>query len=140
MNNIDSISYYDKNNNLTKYVEFKNDSNTLKCYYEVNGNFLNRKFLQEYNEDKESDSNSFDFSKEVFSSVIEYSDNIMLFPLFFDGETYVRPIPSGNTFTTIESPQILNSVYSTQPISESSAQIENFTINSDLISDYLNKL
>jgi len=127
-----NISFYDKNDNLIKYFEYTENREYIKCFYEVDGNFVNRKFLQ--NLPKETN------QPEILSSIIEYSDNVMLFPLCLDGEVYMQTILSGQTFTSINPPKIKNSIYSTQVIGNNNADIENFTMNSNLIYEYLNKL
>lgn len=133
LRNYNSIGEYDKTNNLTKYVELTNDHQYIKCSYSVKGNILERTYLQDFRCDEEP-------YTETLNSIIEYSDNIMLFSLHLDGETYIKPIFSGHNFTSINAPDIVNTVFSCQEEFENTAYIENFSINSDLINDYLNKL
>jgi len=128
-----SIGEYDKTNNLVKYIEFTNDYEHIKCSYNVRGNILERTFLQDFRAEEEP-------YTETLNSIIEYSDNVMLFSMRLDGETYLQPILSGQSFTSMKTPTIINTVFSCQEEHENTAYVETFSINSDLISDYLNKL
>lgn len=127
-----SISQYDKTNNLIKYVEFTDDFEYIKCSYTVNGNKVERKFLQDFRTEDEP-------YTEILNSIVEYDDNVMLFPLRLDGETYLETRLSGSTYSS-GTPSIVNTFFSCQPQQESSASVESFSINSNLINDYLNKL
>jgi len=131
--NYNSIGEYDKSSNLVKYVEFTNDNQYVKCSYNVKGNILERTYLQDFRADEEP-------YVETLNSIVEYSDNIMLFSMHLDGETYIKPILSGQSFTSINTPAIVNTVFSCQEEHQNSASVETFSINSDLINDYLNKL
>jgi len=99
----------------------------------VKGNILERTYLQDFRADEEP-------YVETLNSIVEYSDNIMLFSMHLDGETYIKPILSGQSFTSINTPAIVNTVFSCQEEHQNSASVETFSINSDLINDYLNKL
>lgn len=132
-----SIGKYDKHGNLISYIEYDDDISgnniileKVSRYYNVNGNVLKRVLTSR------SDEEPF-FEQE--KSVIEYEKDIMLFSLITDGETYMCPIFSGQSFTNIKSPGIINSIYITHT-TESEALIENFALNSNLIYNYLNKL
>jgi len=127
-----SISQYDKTNNLIKYVEFTDDFEYVKCSYSVSGNKVERKFLQDFRADEEP-------YMETLNSVVEYNDNVMLFPLRLDGETYLETKLSGCTYSS-GTPSVVNTFFSSQPLQENSASVESFSINSNLINDYLNKL
>jgi hypothetical protein len=126
--NINTINTYDKSNNLIGFVEF-NSENQLKSYYKINGNTLNRKFTNEYEFGE----------KEVVSSVLEYKDSIMLFPLQVYGETSMRVIQSSSTIslTTVDVVKRLDSYFDSE---ENNHSIETFTIKSNLIEDWINKL
>jgi hypothetical protein len=128
-----SIGEYDKNNNLVKYMEFTDDQKYVKCSYNVKGNVLERKYLQDFRAEE-------DPYVETVNSITEYKDNVMLFSLRLDGETYMQPILSGQSFTSINPPQIINSVFTSQPQYQNKAEVESFSIKSNLIDDYLNKL
>lgn len=125
------ILQYDKSNNLVHFLEL-NNFNKIKCYYHVDGSCLDRKFLNEYHDE--------DLHSEIISSVICYENNIMLFPIYINGETSVRVILSGDSFTSFKSPNILSKidVYETSEINQVS--IQNFTIKSNLIDEWINKL
>ncbi len=127
-----SISQYDKTNNLIKYVEFTDDFEYVKCSYAVSGNKVERKFLQDFRADEEP-------SMEILNSIVEYNDNVILFPLRLDGETYLETRLSGCTYSS-GAPSVVNTFFSSQPLRENSASVESFSINSNLINDYLNKL
>jgi len=131
--NYNSIGEYDKSSNLIRYVEFTDDNQHIKCSYNVRGNILERTYLQDFRAEEEP-------YVETLNSIVEFSDNIMLFSLRLDGETYIKPILSGQSFTSINSPAIVNTVFSCKEEHQNNAFVENFSINSDLISDYLNKL
>mgnify|MGYP003529064794 CR=1 FL=1 len=128
-----SIGEYDKTNNLIKYVEFTNDYQYVKCSYNVRGKILERTYLQDFRAEEEP-------YTETLNSIDEYSDNVMLFSMHLDGETYLQPILSGQSFTSIKTPPIVNTIFSCQEKLENTASVETFSINPDLISDYLNKL
>jgi hypothetical protein len=128
-----SIGEYDKTNNLIRYLEFTDDYQYVKCSYKVCGNTLERTYLQDYRADREP-------YTEQLNSIVEYSDNVMLFSMRLDGETYLQPILSGQSFTSLNTPPIVNTMFSCQQEQENSASVESFNLKSDLISDYLNKL
>lgn len=128
-----SIGEYDKSDNLIKYIEFTDDQEYVKCSYDVNGNVLKRTYLQDFR----ADENPY---TETLNSFVEYEDNIMLFSMRLDGETYLQPILSGQGFTSLNPPSIVNSVFSCQSEYQNTASIENFNVKSDLINEYLNKL
>lgn len=125
-----SLELYDKCNNLIGYAEFKNVDGEIKCFYSVNGSTLNRKYMNEYPDEP----------SEIVSSVIEYSDNIMLYPLNVGGETVIRTIQSGETFTSFNSPAILSrmDVYDEDSFKE--PEVQSFSVNSNLIDEWLNKV
>jgi hypothetical protein len=127
-----SISQYDKTNNLIKYVEFTDDFEYIKCSYVVSGNKVERKYLQDFRSDDEP-------YIEILNSIVEYNDNVILFPLRLGGETYLETRLSGHTYSS-GVPTIVNTFFSSQPLQENHASVESFSINSNLIDDYLNKL
>ena len=131
--NYSSIGSYDKMNNLVRYIEFVDGQEQAKCSYSVEGKVLKRTFMQGHRDEDGSYS-------ETLNSIFEYSDNIMLFSMHLDGETYLKPILSGNSFTSINTPDIINTILSCQPSNKDVATIESFSIKSDLINDYLKKL
>lgn len=132
MRTYNSISEYDKTNNLISYIEFTDDYKHVKCSYRVNGNRVHRKFLQDLSAQDEP-------YMETLNSIVEYNDNVMLFPLRLDGETYVETRLSGASYSS-GTPRIVNTFFSSQPFQENFASVESFSINSNLINDYLNKL
>ena len=128
--NYNSVSVYDKCDNLVSYVEFEDNDQELKCYYSVNGKTLSRKFTNNYVNEP----------SEVVSSVIEYNSNIMLFPLQIEGETSMRTIQSGMSFTSLSAPGISSriDVYKDEESIESEVQC--FSVNSNLIDEWLDKV
>jgi hypothetical protein len=125
-----SIGVYDKCNNLVSYVEFKDEDQKIKCYYSVAGNVLNRKYVNEYESEP----------SEMVSSIIQYSDNIMLYPINVHGETAMRTIQSGVSFTSFSSPAISSriDVYTSNELE--SPEVQCFSVKSDLIDEWLNKV
>lgn len=129
-----SNKYYDENNNLIKYEEFLENSNLIKSFYEVDGRFLNRIFLEQYEGDDG------EFIQEYLNSKIEYSDDIFLFPLTLNGEVYMNIIKKGKEFNFNSRPSIISSIHTKQPIGKNFSKIENFTLKKELILQYLEKL
>jgi len=125
-----SIGVYDKCNNLVSYVEFKDEDQELKCYYSVDGNVLNRKYVNEYEGEP----------SETVSSIIQYSDNIMLYPINIQGETAMRTIQSGVSFTSFYSPVISSrvDVYTDEELEN--PEVQCFSVKSNLIDEWLNKV
>lgn len=132
MKSYSSISEYDKTNNLIRYIELTKDKQYVKCSYNVRGNKLERIFLQDFRASNEP-------FTEVLNSIVEYSDNVMLFPLRLDGETYLETRLSGSSYSSGK-PSIVNTFFSCQPHQDNLAYVESFSINSNLIDDYLKKL
>lgn len=130
MKKVSNISVYDKCNNLVRYAEFKDNDQELKCYYSVNGNTLNRKYTNEYENEP----------SEMVSSVIEYSSSIMLYPLQIEGETSMRTIQSGASFTSFSSPGISSRVDVYDCEESNAPEVQCFSVNSNLIDDWLNKV
>jgi hypothetical protein len=126
-----SISEYDKNNNLVKYLELTDDLQHVKCYFNVNGDKLERTYLQDYRCDE-------DPTTETLNSIVQYENPIKLFNLTLDGETYIQPILSGNT--SFVKPNVVNCLFSCKEENQFNASVDSFSINSNLIDDYLNKL
>ncbi|MEK6830223.1 MAG: hypothetical protein AABY15_08970 [Nanoarchaeota archaeon] len=131
MRSYNKISGYDKCNNLVSYLEYDDDLQNIMRYYNVKGNVLER-ILTSYSDDEPY--------FEQMNSVVEYENNIMLFSLVTAGETYMCPILSGQNFTSIEPPNIINTIYSTKFDEIGDSFIENFNMKNDLINEYLNKL
>ena len=125
-----SIGVYDKCNNLVGYVEFKDEDQRLKCYYSVAGNVLSRKYVNEYENEP----------SEMVSSIIQYDDNIMLYPIHVHGETAMRTIQSGMSFTSFYSPAISSrvDVYTGKELEN--PEVQSFSVKSDLIDEWLNKV
>lgn len=128
--NCSSIGVYDKCNNLVSYAEFKDEDKELKCCYSVEGNVLNRKYVNEYLNEP----------SETVSSVIEYNDNIMLYPLNVQGETSMRTIQSGVSFTSFSSPAISSRVDVYAGVELNEPEVQCFSVKSDLIDEWLNKV
>ena len=133
MREYNSISTYDKSNNLVGYVEFSNEFEQPKCYYNVQANVLNRVHVNEYRYNEPP-------IFESINSVIQFEDNIMLTPLQIDGEIRVEIIKSGNTFTSYNSPAISERFDTYLEFGSTTANVENFRLKSNLIDDCLNKL
>lgn len=100
-----SISLYDKSDNLIGYVEYQDDVD-IKCYYNASGTRLMRKFTNQYTDDNEicltingTDATTVD-SAEVVSSILEYDNAITLYPIQVYGETTMRILTSGTTNLT----------------------------------------
>ena len=128
-----NISVYDKNNNLVSYVEFEDYiKGQPKCFYNVNGNVLNRIHV---NEDYESHISFY----ESVNSYIEFDDNIMLYPLVVDGEVRLEIIKSGNTYSNIY-PNVLDRFDTYTELSTNNSSIESFRLKSNFVDDCLNKL
>lgn len=125
-----SISVYDKYDNLVKYVEFENDDQDLKCYYSIDGNILSRKFTNKYVNEP----------SELVSSVIEYNSNIMLYPLQLEGETSMRTIQSGMSFTSLTAPGISSRIDVYKDEENNEPEVQCFSVNSNLIDEWLNKM
>jgi len=125
-----SIGIYDKCNNLVSYAEFKDEERELKCFYSVDGNVLNRKYTNQYVNEP----------SEIVSSVVQYEDNIMLYPLSIQGETSMRTIQSGMSFTSFASPATSSrvDVYTGAELNQSEVQC--FSVKSNLIDEWLNKV
>ena len=123
-----SIETYDKNNNLVGYIEFK-DNRELKCSYQVNGNILRKRYYRKFNEENQ-------FFEDTISGVIDFENNIRLKHFFLDGETLIRAIEIG----TAKSNQLSPNIKSRIDILNDDNSIECFTIKSDLINEWLNKL
>jgi len=132
MKNYNSISTYDKSNNLVSYVEFAEYLQTPKCFYSVKGNVVSRIHV---NEDYSS---NFPIYESV-NSIIEFDDNIMLSPLRINGEINMQLIQSGNTYTGIY-PNVIDRLDTYQEFSTNNTEFENFRLKSNLIDDCLNKL
>ena len=130
MEKICSIGVYDKCNNLVSYVEFKDEDQRLKCYYSVAGNVLNRKYVNEYEGEP----------SETVSSIIQYSDNIMLYPINIQGETAMRTIQSGVSFTSFSSPAISSRVDVYVDEELENPEVQCFSVKSNLIDEWLNKV
>jgi len=133
MENFNSISTYDKSNNLVSYVEFEDYiEGQPKCFYNVSGNVLSRIHV---NEDYASQPPVF----ESVNSYIEFDDNIMLYPLTIGGEVRMEIIKSGNTYSS-NYPGISDRFDTYTELSTSSSNIESFRLKSNFIDDCLNKL
>lgn len=132
MKSYNSISTYDKSNNLVRYVEFAEYLDTPKCFYNVNGNVLNRIHI---NEDYSDDSPIY----ESVNSIIEFDDNIMLHPIRINGEINMRLIQSANTYTNIY-PNVVDRFDTYLKFNTNNAEIENFRLKSNLIDDCLKRL
>lgn len=134
MKSCNSISTYDKSNNLVGYVEYEDYiENQPKCLYSVDGNSLSRIHV---NEDYTTQPPVF----ESVNSYIEFDENIMLHPLRIDGEVRMEIIKSGNTFTSFNSPGVSDRFDTYHEFTASSTEIDNFRLKSNLIDDCLNKL
>ncbi len=133
MNNHSNISTYDKSGNLVGYVEYSSEFEQPKCLYSVQANVLNRVHVNEYRDQEPA-------IFESINSVIEFDDNIMLTPLYIDGETRVDIIKSGDTFTSYNCPGISDRLDTYTEFSSSNTNIESFRVKSDLIDECLNKL
>jgi len=132
MKNCNSISTYDKSNNLVRYTEFAEYLETPKCFYSVEGNIVNRVHVNEdYN-------NNFPVYESV-NSIIEFDDNIMLHPLRFDGEVKMQIIKSASTYSGV-SPNIVDRLDTYKEFNTHNTEFESFRIKSNLIEDCLNKL
>jgi len=125
-----NIGVYDKSNNLVNYKEILNDAQELKCYYSINGNILNRKYTNEYKDEP----------SELISSIIEYNDNIMLYPFNIEGETAMRTIQSGESFSSIASPVVSSRIDTYLEQGFSSSAVQCCSVKSDLVEEWLNKL
>jgi len=123
-----SIGIYDKFNNLTNYAEYSNQD--LKCYYGVEGNVLNKKLTQNYIKE----------NPVYISSVVEHQDNIMLYPLQIDGETSMQTIKSGQTFTSFDRVEVCSRVDTYLDDIEDNVELQHFSLKSDLVDEWLNKL
>lgn len=132
MKNYNSISTYDKSNNLIRYVEFAEHLETPKCFYSVEGNVVRRVHI---NEDYSDNSPIY----ESVNSVIEFDDNIMLRPLRFDGEVKMQIIKSASTYSGAI-PNIIDRLDTYQEFNTHNTEFESFSIKSNLIDDCLNKL
>jgi hypothetical protein len=133
MKSYNTISTYDKGNNLVGYVEYSDYiKGQPKCLYIVNGNILNRIHV---NEDYTSSPPIF----ESVNSYIEFNDNIMLQPLTIDGESRMEIIKSGNTYS-FTLPSISDRFDTYHELSTISTEIENFRLKPNLIDECLNKL
>ena len=133
MKNYNNISVYDKSDNLVGYVEFEDCiEGQPKCLYSVNGNSLNRIHV---NEDNTSQPTVY----ESVNSYIEFDDNIMLYPLIFNGEVKMEIIKSGNTYSDV-APGILDRFDTYHEFASINTEIENFRLKSNLIDECLNKL
>lgn len=132
MKSYNSISAYDKSDNLVRYVEFVEYLDTPKCFYNVNGNVLSRIHI---NEDYSSDLPVY----ESVNSVIEFDNNIMLHPLRINGEINMQLIQSANTYTGIY-PNVVDRLDTYLVLNTNNTEVENFRLKSNLIDDCLNKL
>jgi len=130
MESCNSISTYDKFNNLINYIEFQ-ESQELKCYYNAVGSTLNKKYVKEFNAEG---------CKDMVNSIVHYEDPIMLVSLCVDGETAIRPVLSGESFTSIAPPNVSYRVDSYEDDEALTKSLQSFTIKSDLIDEWLNKL
>jgi len=128
-----SISTYDKCGNLVGYVEFCDYFEQPKCVYQVDANVLNRIHVNEYRDQEPP-------LFESVNSFIEFDNNIMLTPLFIDGETRIDVIKSGQTFTSYNSVSISDRFDTYTEFSSSITNVESFRLKSNLIDDCLNKL
>lgn len=132
MKDYNSISTYDKSNNLVSYIEFAEYLQVPKCFYSVRGNVLNRIHV---NEDY---SDSIPVYESV-NSVIEFDDNIMLIPLRINGEVSMQLIQSASTYTGIY-PNVVDRLDTYQEFNTNNTEFENFRLKSNLIDDCLNRL
>lgn len=128
-----SVSKFDENNNLVAYVEYdKKILGQPKCFYEVDGRFLNRIHV---NEDTESGVKIY----ESVNSFIEFNDNIMLKTMVINGETRLDPIISASTYHHAR-PIVVDRFDTYKELEGVSINIESFRLASSLIDDYVNKL
>jgi len=132
MKSYNSIFSYDKSNNLVKYVEFAEYLETPKCVYSVNGNIVNRIHV---NEDYSTSSPIY----ESVNSIIEFDDNIMLYPLRFNGEVKMEIIKSANTYSN-NYPNVVDRLDTYKEFHTDNTEFENFRIKSNLIDDCLKRL
>jgi len=135
MRSYNSIRTYDKSNNLVGYIEFSNEFKQPKCYYSVQANVLNRIHVNEY---RGEDTPIF----ESINSVIEFDNNIMLTPLYIDGEIRMEVINSGATSSCVNynSPGISDRFDTYLEFNSGCTNLESFRLKSNLIDDCLNKL
>lgn len=120
------ISVYDKTNNLTDFVEFRDDGE-INCYYKIEGNVMQRKFYNEIDD-------------ELVSSTIEYKSPVMLHPIPWQVETSYTAIESGGTLNSYGKIDIVERVDTYQEESSKSLSQNHFTVNPNFINDCLNKL
>ena len=133
MKNYNSVSTYDKNNHLVRYVSFSDEFEQPKCLYDVKANILNRIHVNEYR--SKSETTVF----EAVKSFIEFEDNIMLLPLQINGEVRMEIYKSGNTFSSIAF-NVSDRFDTYSKFSSNKTEIENFRLKSNLIEDCLNRL
>jgi len=132
MKDYNSISTYDKNNNLVSYIEFAKYLQVPKCFYSVKGNVVNRIHVNEYYSDNLP-------VYESVNSVIQFDDNIMLSPLSINGEISMQLIKSASTYTGIY-PNVVDRLDTYQEFNTNNIEFENFRLKSNLIDDCLNRL
>ena len=121
----ETIKLYDKNNNLVSFIEYENSE--IKSYYKVFDNILFRKFSNKFT----------DGTSEIMSSIINYSENVRLFPLCIDGEICMKIISSSNS--SFYPVNINNRIDTRREDDSKNSGIEMFTIKTDLISEWKNK-
>jgi len=126
------LCHYDKFDNLIDYVEFTDDREHVKCSFFVDGNMVKKTYLQDFRNDEEP-------YIENLKGIVEYSDSVVLFPLVLNGETYVQ-IKYREDKGLYTNPVILNKFFSCQPQYSKSSSVDTFSIKSNLIDEYLNKL
>jgi hypothetical protein len=132
MKSCNSISVYDKSNNMVMYKEFAEYLDVPKCFYSVSGNKVNRIHINE-------DNSVHPPVYESVNSFIEFDDNIMLYPLRFDNEIRMEIVKSASTYSN-SYPGVLDRFDTYKEFNATNVDIESFRIKSNLIDDCLNRL
>ena len=120
-----SIFLYNKNNELTTYVDL-DESGNLYGYYHISGRDLTKLNVCRYKEKNK-------IHTDVKKAKITFNEDCTLHHMFLDGESRVAAIKKGSL--RLEPPGAISRIYS-----HNDEDIESYTINPDKIKDWLSKL
>lgn len=123
--NCKSIFVYNKNNELVRFVEIF-ESGDIKSYYELQNRTLKKLNVFSYKEKKKH-------YQERNRAIISYDEDCSLFHCFLDGES--RVVSQTADSASRKSPKSISKIYTTNE-----DVVDSFTVNKDLIKDWIKKL
>jgi len=123
--NYKNIFLYNKNNELTTYVDL-DDNGRLYNYYNLFDRDLTKINICTYKEKNK-------FYTDVKKAKITFGEDCTLHHMFLDGDSRVAAIKKGSF--RLDPPIALSKIYS-----HNDEDIESYTISNDKIKDWLSKL